>query len=164
MATIAEVAAHLDVSSETIQQLKKRGTIPGALRGQMDLDLCRVAYLRHLRERAAGRAPSGGEDDSLDLVTERARLAAEQADHWAARNAQSRRDLAPPADITLAVAGLIELSKARLMRVPAKVAQGDTALRTQIADAIEDALSDLTVARVEEDAAADPAIEGDDED
>jgi phage terminase Nu1 subunit (DNA packaging protein) len=153
----------LDVSEETVRQLKQRAVIPGAPRGQMDLDLCRVAYLRHLRERAAGRASEASEDDGFDLVSERARLAKEQADHWATRNAQIRGDLAPPADITLAVRGLIELSKARLMRVPAKVAQGDGALRTLIADAIEDALSDLTRTRVEEEAATRPGGDGEDE-
>lgn len=163
MATIAEIAAHLDVSEETIRQLKKRAIIPGAARGAMDPDLCRVAYIRHLRERAAGRASDGAEEVGLDLVTERARLASEQAEHWNRKNALERGDLARPADITLAVAGLVELSKARLMRVPAKVARGDVALRTQIADAIEDALSDLTVARVEEETASGNGAESEDE-
>jgi phage terminase Nu1 subunit (DNA packaging protein) len=49
------------------------------------------AYCIHMREMAAGRATTG----NLDLATERARLAAEQADRIAMQNAVSRRELAP---------------------------------------------------------------------
>ena len=48
------------------------------------------AYIIHLREIAAGRATTG----NLDLATERARLAAEQADRIAMQNAVSRRETA----------------------------------------------------------------------
>lgn len=50
-----------------------------------------IAYTEHLREIAAGRAAEGG----LDLATERARLAREQADKVAMQNAVTRGELAP---------------------------------------------------------------------
>lgn len=51
-----------------------------------------ISYCSHLREQAAGRA---GSDGSLDLVSERARLAKEQADKVAFQNAVTRNQLAP---------------------------------------------------------------------
>lgn len=50
-----------------------------------------LAYCHRLRETAAGRQAEGG----LDLATERARLAREQADKIAMQNAVSRKELAP---------------------------------------------------------------------
>lgn len=161
MATMAEVAAHLDVSEETVRQLKLRGVFSAAARGQMDLDACRVAYIRHLRERAAGRASDGADAEGLDLVEQRARLASEQADHYAMKNALARRELAPVADTTSAVIGLIEVAKGRLLRVPAKVAKANAKLKAEIADAIEEALEDLSLTRVEEQVGA--ADDGDGE-
>lgn len=50
-----------------------------------------LAYCAHMREIAAGRATNG----DLDLATERARLAKEQADKIGMQNAITRRELAP---------------------------------------------------------------------
>lgn len=57
----------------------------------VSLDEVRVAYIRRLREIAAGRAALG----DLDLATERARLAREQADKIAMQNAVTRGELTP---------------------------------------------------------------------
>ena len=150
MATQADVAAHLDLTDRTVRDLKRRGVFGADGRGQMDLDACRIAYIRHLRERAAGRASDDAEAEGLDLTAERARLAREQADHFAMKNARERKELAPLADITAALVAVIEMAKAKLMRVPAKVAKSDGKLKARIADALEDALDELSVARVEE--------------
>ncbi len=76
MAKLAEVATHLDLSLARVSQLKSAGILPDAKRGKHDLDTVRVAYIRHLRENAAGRAAAYG---TLDLTAERARLARAQA-------------------------------------------------------------------------------------
>ena len=60
-----------------------------------------LAYIDRLREVAAGRMASGG----LDLATERARLAAEQADRIAMQNAVTRKELAPVALIEQVLTG-----------------------------------------------------------
>ena len=73
MAKLAEVATHLDLSLARVSQLKSAGILPDAKRGKHDLDTVRVAYIRHLRENAAGRSPAYG---TLDLTAARARLAA----------------------------------------------------------------------------------------
>lgn len=150
MATQADVARHLDLSDRSVRDLKKRGVFGADGRGQMDLDACRIAYIRHLRERAAGRASDDAEAEGLDLTAERARLAREQADHFAMKNAKARGELVPIADFTAAVLSVIETVKARLARVPAKVAKSDGKLKNRIADAIEDALDELSLTRVEE--------------
>ena len=52
------------------------GILPDAKRCKHDLDTVRVAYIRHLRESAAGRSAEYG---TLDLTAERVRLARAQA-------------------------------------------------------------------------------------
>jgi phage terminase Nu1 subunit (DNA packaging protein) len=129
MATNREVAGHLDISDRSVRQLRAKGVLPAAPRGQADLDECRVAYIRHLRERATGRSSDAADDDGLDLVQQRARLAKEQADRIASKNAVDRGELVPVSAVTLAVVGLIELSKSRLARVPAIVGKTAPKLR-----------------------------------
>lgn len=83
-----EIAEHLDLSQPAVSGLMDRLSIDWKT---STMDEIRVAYIRHLREQAAGRAASG----DLDLATERARLAKEQADKVAMQNAVTRGDLAP---------------------------------------------------------------------
>jgi len=91
-----------------------------------------------------------GADGSLDLQAERARLAKEQADEKAMDNAERRRELASLPDMTGAVIGLISMAVARLQQVPALVSKGDHKLRVRVETAINDALEELSVTRVEE--------------
>ncbi|MBP0492098.1 hypothetical protein [Roseomonas indoligenes] len=72
MATALEVAEHLDLTDRSVRELQKRGVLPQGKRGALDLGECRLAYIRHLREQAAGRA--GTKDSKHSLATERARL------------------------------------------------------------------------------------------
>ena len=89
MATIAEVSKHIGVSAKYVNDLINEGVIERQPRGGYDLSVCRDAYIKKLREAAAGRASSG----ELDLVGERARLAKEQADAKEMENAVERGDL-----------------------------------------------------------------------
>ncbi len=76
------------ISQPAVSDLIKRGVLTegDAVKNWL------VSYCSHLREQAAGRA---GSDGSLDLVSERARLAKEQADKVAFQNAITRNQLAP---------------------------------------------------------------------
>lgn len=75
------------ISQPAVSDLLSRGVMTeGSVVGDWLLDYC-----LNLREQAAGRSASG----DLDLATERARLAREQADKIAMQNAQTRRELAP---------------------------------------------------------------------
>ena len=83
-----EIADHLDLSQPTTSQWLERLGIDWKT---SSLDAIRIAYIRALREQAAGRAAAG----DLDLATERARLAREQADKVAMQNGVARGELAP---------------------------------------------------------------------
>ena len=80
------IAEHLDLSQGAVSQWLDR---LGVNLKVSTLDEIRVAYIRAIREQAAGRAAAG----DLDLATERARLAREQADKIAMQNAVTRGEL-----------------------------------------------------------------------
>lgn len=148
MATDAEVAAHLDLSDRSIRELKRKGVLAEVPRGQNDMDECRVAYIRHLRDQAAGRSGEMG-PKKLDLMAEKARDAKESADARAMKNAVQRGELVPVGALSAAVIGMVEMAKARMLRVPAVVAKGNVALQDRIDRAIRDGLEDLSATRVE---------------
>lgn len=142
MATQRDIADHLGITQPAVAGLVRDGVITPAARGSYDIDGARLAYCSHLREHAAGRASQPGA--ALDLATERARLAAAQAEAQERKNARERGELVDLVEITNTITGLIELTKAYLSRVGAIVARGDAALRKRIDDAVNDALIDLS--------------------
>lgn len=85
-----DIAEHLDLSQPAVSGLMEQLGIDWK---SSDLSVIRVAYIRRLREQAAGR---GGEAVG-ELAAERARLAKEQADKVAMQNAVTRGELAPVA-------------------------------------------------------------------
>lgn len=86
-----DIASHLDMSQQAASSLLEQLGVDWKT---ADLSEIRVAYIRRLREAAAGR---GGEGAVGELATERARLAREQADKIAMQNAVTRGELAPVA-------------------------------------------------------------------
>lgn len=83
------VAAHLDLH-------KRKVTEFCAARGidlkTATMDEIRLAYIQRLRSAATGR---GAGDGSFDLVTERARLTAAQADNMELKNAVIKKEYLP---------------------------------------------------------------------
>jgi len=151
MATQAEVGKHLDLSDRSVREMLDKSVLPNARRGELDLDACRIAYLRHLREVAAGRAlgPSGD-----DLTAERARLAREQADNYALKNAVMRLELLPRAEITRTVTAAFQIVRDRMTALPARLAgplarlTDTTEVRGRLSDAINAVLVELSEERV----------------
>jgi len=145
VATINEVSRHIGVSPKYVQDLINEGIIERKGRGEYDLDVCRDAYIRKLREAAAGRASSG----DLDLVAERARLAKEQADAKEMENAVERGDLVYIEDVAKQIENQLTKARTRLLAVPTKVAPEAHASATVrevqalIEDAIVEALNEL---------------------
>lgn len=88
MLTQQDIAGHLDMSQQAVSELM--GEL-GMDWKAASLDEIRVAYIRRLREIAAGRATSG----DLDLATERAALARAQRERIEMKNAVDRGELAP---------------------------------------------------------------------
>ena len=136
MLTQKEIGEHIDLDQSSVSRLCEELAIDWSSAG---LDVVRVAYIRRLREQAAGRAASG----DLDLATERARLAKEQADRIALQNQVTREELAPAhlieevlskaagriAGIFDAIPGMIKrrlpsLSSAEIEMIGAEIARG----------------------------------------
>ncbi len=119
MAKLAEVATHLDLSLARVSQLKSAGILPDAKRGKHDLDTVRVAYIRHLRENAAGRAAAYG---TLDLTAERARLARAQAEKCERENAVAEGEFLPRGEIHTAMTATFMRVRSKLLAMPSKLA------------------------------------------
>jgi len=90
-----------------------------------------------------------GAQGDLDLEVESARLKKEQADSKAMDNAERRKELASLPDMSGAVISVIALVHARLSQVGMIAARGDHKLRTRIDKAVNDALKELSVTKVE---------------
>lgn len=156
-----EVGEHLDLGLTSIKELLRDGTIPGAKGpGGLDLDECRIAYIRNLRGKAAGRikqAPPPVPDGALELNAERARLAHHQANKAALDEQEVRGELVRAEDVTRSVSDAFRRVRARLLSLPTKltpIVLGSTDT-VEVKDAIEagvlEALAELTRETVEDD-------------
>lgn len=159
--TQREAGEHLDLSDRSIRELEIGLNLKGV---DYSLDQIRIAYIRDLREKAAGRATEG----DLDLATERARLASEQADKIAMQNAERRGELAPVAMLEQALAGaatratkILDTIKGEIRRrVPGLTASDLGAVDQVVAKALNAvAAISLTEALDESDNAADDIID-----
>lgn len=79
-----------------------------------------ASYCAHLREVAAGRQSDSG---GLDLVTERARLAAAQADRVELQNKATRREYAPIEVLGDCLAKIVEMMVASLDQIDGAMAK-----------------------------------------
>jgi phage terminase Nu1 subunit (DNA packaging protein) len=119
MATQAEFAQHVGISQQAVADLLRRQVIPcGNGRGGLDLDACRISYIEHLREVAAGRAAAT--DGELDLVAERARVAKEQADGLAMKNELMRGETVYVRDIVEPFGQELSGIRSRFLAIPSE--------------------------------------------
>lgn len=159
---VAVLAKIFDCTERQVYDLVRAGTIPRAQRGRYDVLACTRAYIRHLREVAAGRQAQAG---GVDLAGERARLAKEQADAQAMKNAQSRQELMPSADSEAIHVALHSAVQRRMLAVPTHVAPlvavenearvCEAILRDHIAEALEE-LADAEIVPEDSGAPAEP--------
>lgn len=139
----ADLCELLSISPAMLTELKRRGIARHVGHDAWDLEATVTAYVVHLRGIASGR---GGEDHVARLTAERARLAREQADGQALRNAQLRRELIRAEDAERAWSDFLRQMRGRLLAVPARLrASGDlTASAAETVDAaLRAALADL---------------------
>ncbi len=153
MATQKEVAAHLDLSDRTIRELLRKKVLPRQRgKGALKLDECRVAYIRHLREMAAAHRSQDGKED---LVSERARLAREQADAQELKNRQLEGELISRRRAEDLLQRLAISAKERLRAIPAmapgKIPKLTKADVVKLRKMIDDALRELAASRLPED-------------
>lgn len=110
----------LGLTSGALTDLKKRGIAVHLGHDAYDLEATVRAYVTHLRGIASGR---GGEEQTANLTAERARLAKEQADAQALKNAALRRELVPAADVERAWGDVLRQVRARILAVPSRLRQ-----------------------------------------
>jgi phage terminase Nu1 subunit (DNA packaging protein) len=126
----------LGITTPMLTELKRRGIAVHLGPDSYDLEKTVRAYVEHLRGVASGR---GGEEHVASLTAERARLAREQADGQALRNAQARGELVPAADVERAWSDFLRQLRGRLLAVPSRLrAAGD--LSATEAEAVDRAL------------------------
>src|SRR5690606_4161305 len=97
----------------------ERGIILKVGRNRYDLRKSVQLYCEHLRAMAAGR---GGENVDA-LATERARLAREQADQAAMKNAAMRKELIPAAEARHEWVSIARRVRNVIMSVPSRCRQ-----------------------------------------
>lgn len=143
MPTQVEIAQHLDMSQQAASAFCKSAGLDWRA---LTLDEIRVAYIRHIREQAAGRASADA--DGYDLVAERARLAHHQANIAELDELVKRRALMPVEDAHRALAAVVSMTKAKLLAVPAAAAgrcfgKTEDQIQGEVKDLIHGALRDL---------------------
>lgn len=136
-----QLAAVFQVSSRWIGELRSQGKMP-ADGGSLLENIEAWAAIKY--------GGAAADPEALDKEQEQARLAKEQADAKAMDNAERRRELASLPDMVAAGAGVIVMIVAQLQQVGARVAKGDTKLRARVDAEINNVLTDLSMARIEE--------------
>jgi len=114
------LAKLVKVHPRTIRDLAQREMVVKVGTDRYDLTGSLQAYATHLREMAAGR---GDEQQQLHLTAERARLAKEQADAQALKNAALRRDLVPAADVEREWSDTLRQLRSKILALPSRLRQ-----------------------------------------
>ena len=126
---------------------------PKGKRSAYDLEKVRVAYIKHLREQAAGRTRDIDPDEALDipnLDSEKAFYARNRREQSDIDLAKTRGELIPANEIEDAIAMTISVMKQRLMAIASKLAPQLAAQRQAkfcqqlIHDEIAEALQELS--------------------
>lgn len=110
----------LDLSSGALSELKSKGIAIHLSHDGYDLERTVRGYVTHLRSIAAGW---GTGDQAAQLTTERARLAKEQADAQAIKNAKLRGDLVEASTVERAWSDILRQVRARILSVPPRLRQ-----------------------------------------
>lgn len=144
MPTQVEIAQHLDMSQQAASAFCKSAGLDWRA---LTLDEIRVAYIRHIREQAAGRASS--EDGEYDLVAERARLAHHQANIAALDEDVKRKTLIPADQVKSKWQDMKASARARLLALPTRVAascvgRGEIEIEREARDIVSQALEELS--------------------
>lgn len=133
MATQKQIATHLDLSERRVRDLLSELGLP--TKG-CSLDDARTAYIRDLREKAAGRYTAG----DMDLSKERARLTHHQA-NIAELDEDIKRGKLIPADVVERVwSDMVASFRAKILSIPTKAAHQFIALNdiNEIQDALKE--------------------------
>jgi phage terminase Nu1 subunit (DNA packaging protein) len=116
--TAVELAAMFGVTRQTIRNLDKRGILVRKDRGYAR-NASVKQYCAYLRDLGTGR---GGESAIASATAERARLAKEQADNMATKNAALRGELLPEAEVVTRWSGILRRVQAGVLAAPGRCA------------------------------------------
>lgn len=130
-ATLSACAAHLDLTRQRVAALANGGNLPRNEDSTFNLDHCRIAYIRFLRQAAGRRAASG--DSGAQLREARSR----EID---LRIAREVGELIAIEDVEAVVEDAVSAFCAELAGLPAACTR-DLALRTVIEDQLGNAIN-----------------------
>jgi phage terminase Nu1 subunit (DNA packaging protein) len=116
MSSIAEAAAHIDLSERRFQEMLAQGIFKRAARDAYNLNTIRVAYIRHLRDAAMGRA-----DSSPTLTDARTRAALANAEAAELRNKVARGENVPLDVATEALGECVQVAREILLTLIGKI-------------------------------------------
>ena len=120
MATQKELAEHLGMSPQSVGELVKKGvfTIKKG-RSPVDLDVCRIEYINHLRKSANHFKKTGTKGD---IVEETTRLKKFQADKAELEVNQLEGKLIPASLVRDTWSGLVSNAHAKFLNIPTNLA------------------------------------------
>lgn len=114
----ADLCELFGITTTKLAELTRKGTAVRIGHGAYDLEATTSAYVRHLRDAAAGR---GEGQDGRKLVRERARLASEQADAQAIKNSALRGELVKADEVAREWADVLRGLRSRLLALPSRI-------------------------------------------
>lgn len=115
-----QLGAMLGISARMVTNLHDKGIVVKAGRSRYRVAESVHNYCAHLRATAAGR---GGATAVDALATERTRLAREQADQTALKNAALRKELVSAADVEREWSEVLRRVRSGCLAIPARVRQ-----------------------------------------
>ena len=150
MATIKEVAEHLDLSSVRVHDLFNENIlIKSGKSGGQDVDDCRVRYIRYLRSLSKGKNTSSG-----DLNEERTRLTKAQADRAELELQEKENELISTDLIKKIWSDYVANVRSKLLALPSKLghltqaaesyAEAEAIIKESIYECLEELSEDAT--------------------
>ena len=127
-----ELAEHMDMSERTLREFLDTAGIDHKLATRTEI---RIAYIRRLREMAAGRFADG----DLDLAKERSLLARAQRERIEMENAEKRNQLIPADEVEPIMGEAVVYARERLLESVSRLARdmpdGDPIAREEMLQA-----------------------------
>ncbi len=136
--TTDELADLLDLSVGRVLGLARAKHIPRMSAGRFDRRAAVRAYVAYLRQNPVGRKSA-----DPALADERRRLVREQADREAIRNAVTRGELVPAADVKATWESILTDVRAAMLAIPSRVPELDRATADRLDREIRAALEAL---------------------
>jgi len=150
MATIKEVAEHLDLTTKRMHELFNENIlIKTGKSGGQDKDDCRVRYIRYLRVLARGKNTNSG-----DLNEERTRLTKAQADRAELELQEKEGDLISSDVIKTIWSDYVANVRSKLLALPSKLghltqaaesyAEAEAIIKEAVYECLEELSEDAT--------------------